>query len=112
MINKANCDDPKSCIFCTHFITFPSSDEIRKLLSLKYLIENVAYDRAENDISYEDKMRPWLERIETIFNLMKKKYPESKEIIDYISIEVYEEGLLSPYWLDWIIDLDELGKLS
>ena len=57
-------------------------------------------------------MRPWLERIETIFNLMKKKYPESKEIIDYISIEVYEEGLLSPYWLDWIIDLDELGKLS
>jgi hypothetical protein len=111
-IIKANCDDPKSCIFCTHFITFPSDNEIRKLLSLKYLIENVAYDRAENDISYENKMRPWIERIETIFNLMKKKYPESIEIINHISIEVYQEGLLSPYWLDWLIDLDELGRFS
>lgn len=109
---KATCDDFKSCIFCVHFITFPSPDEIRKLLSLKYLIENVAYDRAKNDISYEDKMKPWITRIDIIFDLMKKKYPESQKIINDVLIEVYQEGLLSPYWLDWIIDLDELGRLS
>lgn len=109
---KANCDDFKSCIFCVHFITFPSSNEIRKLLSLKYLIENVAYTRAEDDTFYEDKMKPWIKRIETIFSSMTEKYPESQKIIDEVSLEVYQDGLLSSYWLDWIIDLDELGRLS
>ncbi|MFX4218561.1 hypothetical protein ACOL3B_06620 [Aliarcobacter butzleri] len=109
---KANCDDFKSCIFCVHFLTFPSSNEIRKLLSLKYLIENVAYNRTDDDILYEEKMKPWLKRIETILNTMIEKYPESQKIINDISVEVYQDGLLSSYWLDWIIDLEELGRLS
>lgn len=109
---KANCDDFKSCIFCGHFITFPSSNEIRKLLSLKYLIENVAYNRTNDDIFFEEKMKPWIKRIETIFNVMIEKHPKSEKIIDDVSLEVYQDGLLSPYWLDWVIDLEELGRLS
>lgn len=109
---KANCDDFKSCIFCRHFITFPSPNEIRKLLSLKYLIENVAYNRTNDDIFFDKKMKPWIKRIETIFNVMIEKYPESKKIIDDILLEVYQDGSLSPYWLDWVIDLNELGRLS
>ena len=57
-------------------------------------------------------MKPWIKRIETIFNVMIEKHPESQKIIDDVSLEVYQDGLLSSYWLDWVIDLDELGRLS
>lgn len=108
----ANCYDPKSCIFCNYFITFPEKEEIRKLISLKYIIENIAYDRAEDESFYEETMTPWLKRIQAILDEMIKKEPFINQTINVIQIEVYNDGLLSPYWLDWIKDLDELGRLS
>ncbi|MFW2516902.1 hypothetical protein, partial [Aliarcobacter butzleri] len=66
----------------------------------------------DDDILYEEKMKPWLKRIETILNTMIEKYPESQKIINDISVEVYQDGLLSSYWLDWLIDLEDLGRLS
>ncbi len=57
-------------------------------------------------------MKPWIKRIDTIFSDMIERCPESKKIIDDILLEVYQDGSLSPYWLDWVIDLNELGRLS
>lgn len=109
---NANCNDSKTCIFCKHFITFPEQEEIRKLLSLQYIIENIAYDKAEDESFYEEKMTPWINRIQAIFNEMIKKEPSIKQTITTTKIEVYNDGLLSPYWLDWIKDLDELERLA
>lgn len=109
---NANCNDSKTCIFCEHFITFPGKEEVRKLLSLQYVIENIAYDRAEGESFYEKEMKPWLKRIKVVLEKMIEKEPSIKTTIDDTKIEVYSEGLLSVYWLDWIEDLDELERLS
>jgi hypothetical protein len=109
---NANCLDQKTCIFCIHYITFPEPEEIRKLLSLHYLIENTAYDRTEDEAFYEKEMKPWLKRIEVILNQMVEEEPKAEEMIKMMKIEVYEDSLLSPYWLDWVVDLDELGRFA
>jgi hypothetical protein len=109
---KADCLDQKSCIFCVHYVTFPESEEIRKLLSLKYLIENVAYDRTEDEAFYEKEMKPWLIRIEVILDAMVEKEPKAEAMIERVWKEVHEEGLLSPYWLEWVGLLDELGRFE
>ena len=109
---EADCNDPKTCIFCEYFISFPEIEEVRKLLSLQYLIENTAYERSKSEVFYEKIMNPWLKRINVILDQMKEQNPTAKGMIHDVDKEVKEEGLLSPYWLDWVKDLDELGKFS
>jgi hypothetical protein len=109
---KADCNDPKSCIFCSHYVTFPEPEYIRKLLSLQYLIENTAYDRTESEDFYNKEMGPWLKRIESILNFMEEKEPRAKQMIEDITSEVYEDGLLSPYWLFWVELFEDLGRFA
>lgn len=109
---KADCNDPKSCIFCLHYVTFPEPEYIRKLLSLQYLIENTAYDRAESEDFYNNEMEPWLKRIKVILVSMEKKEPQAKNMIEDITSEVYEDGLLSPYWLFWVEIFEDLGRFA
>jgi len=109
---KADCYDPKSCIFCLHYVTFPEPDYIRKLLSLQYLIENTAYDRAESEDFYEKEMKPWLTRINVILNKMIEKEPKAEQMKEKVTAEVYEEGLLSPYWLYWVDMFEDLGRFA
>lgn len=105
----ANCKDLKSCLFCEHFKTFPEPEYIRKLLSLKYIIENVSYDRAPSDDFFEKAMSPWLVRIEAIFEAMKEKEPQAGEWVKEIEAEV-NAGALSPYWMFWLETYEELGR--
>jgi len=96
---EVKCIDQRSCIFCIHFKTFPEPEYIRKLISLQYIIENLAYTNAPSDDYYEKEMTPWLKRIDALLNHIKKREPKSEEMIEQISHEVFSDGLLSPYWL-------------
>ena len=106
---EANCKDLKSCLFCEHFKTFPEPEYIRKLLSLKYIIENISYDRAPSDDFFEKAMGPWLVRIETIFDAMKEKEPKAGEWVEEIEADV-NAGALSPYWMLWSETYEEIGR--
>lgn len=96
---ESKCEDQRSCIFCIYFKTFPEPESIRKLISLKYIIVNKAYDNASSDEYYEKEMRPWLDRIAGLLNYMIQMEPASEQIIESINDEVFGDGLLSPYWL-------------
>ena len=109
---KADCNDPKSCIFCLHYVTFAEPEYIRKLLSLQYLIENTSYDRTGNEDFYNTEMKPWLKRIDVILKLMVKKEPKATQMLENITSEVYEDGLLSNYWLFWVEMFEDLGRFA
>jgi len=96
---EAKCEDQRSCIFCTYFKTFPEPESVRKLISLKYIIENKAYDNAPSDEYYEKEMGPWLDRIDALLNHMKAVEKKADQMIEQITDEVFSDGLLSPYWL-------------
>lgn len=109
---QADCNDQKSCIFCEHFRTHPEREQIRKLQSLKYIIKNIAYPRANDDKHYDEAMGPWLVRIDALFTEMNKQTPGVDIIIEEIGLEVFDEGMLSPYWLDWVQLLEDLGRFA
>ena len=109
---KADCNDPKSCIFCEHFRTNPEREQIRKLQSVKYIIKNIAYPRAKDDQHYEDAMGPWLMRIDSLFKAMIEMEPEANVTIKEVEAEVFDEGMLSPYWFEWIQLLENLGRFA
>ncbi|HQS67493.1 MAG TPA: hypothetical protein PLM93_09960 [Sulfuricurvum sp.] len=109
---QADCNDQKSCIFCIHFRTYPEKEQIRKLQSLKYIIKNIAYPRAEDDKHYNEAMGPWLIRIDALFSVMNEEEYGAYKIIEEVGTEVFDEGMLSPYWLDWVQLFEDLGRFA
>lgn len=101
-----DCNDLKTCIFCEFFKTHPEKEEIRKLYSLEYIINEIALQRAISQEHYNGQMEPWLTRIDALLNEMKILDPMCIDIIDIVRAEVYNEQQLTPYWT-YMLDIFE-----
>lgn len=109
---KPDCNDPRTCIFCLHYRTHPEKSEIRKLLSLEYVIKEVSLPRASDQKQYDRVMEPWLRRIKDLTTAMEERDPAAKEQITLIRKEVFEDFELTSYWYEWLKLFDDLGAIS
>lgn len=103
-----DCSDPKSCLFCIHYRTHPEKEEIRKLLSIEYIIKEISLPRAESQEHYNKAMKPWLDRIDALCIAMIGIDCKAEALIEELRHEVFYEGMLTPYWLNWMEMLEEL----
>lgn len=106
------CTDPKSCLWCIHYRIHIEEEDIRKLMSIKYIIEEISLPRSEDLEHYNSVMNPWINRIKSLCHEMIEKDNNIEKAIDRIWKEVRYEGLLTPYWLRWLDMLDDLERLS
>lgn len=111
IIVEPECMDQKSCLWCIHYKIHNNEEDIRKLMSLKYIIIEVSLSRAENKEHYNEVMNPWLDRIDSICKEIISFDSNAELLIDNIWKEVKYEGKLSSYWLRWLNLLDDLGVL-
>ena len=102
----------RSCLWCVHFKTHAEREEIRKLLSVKYIIKEISFPRAETQTQYDETMEPWLTRIDEFLDAMREKDSETDSIINEVWHEIKFEGVLTPYWLNWMEMLDDLGRFA
>lgn len=109
---EPECMDQKSCLWCVHYKIHNNEEDIRKLMSVKYIVTEISLSRAENKEHYKKVINPWLNRIETICKEMISLDSNSKLLINKIWKEVKYEGKLTSYWLRWLDLLDELGVLK
>ncbi|MEN8320005.1 hypothetical protein [Acinetobacter junii] len=101
-ITTLECKNPKSCLFCDSYVVFLNKEDIRKLISLKFVLE------FNNQIK-EEKIRI-IYRIDEILNFIVEKNHNLKEAIYTITEEV-NEGFLDEYWnnhLNMLIEMDSL----
>lgn len=98
-LEKPNCSNPSSCLFCENYVVHSDKDDIRKLMSLKKIL-NISEKTDESLIVTK--------RINEIFKILIEKYPETKG--DFISVaNSVELGEFDEYWQDHLNLLLELG---
>ena len=91
-----------------HYRTHPEKEEIRKLLSIEYIIKEISLPRSESQEHYNKAMQPWLERIDALCVAMIGIDHKAETLIEEVRHEVFYEGMLTPYWLTWMEMLEEL----
>ncbi|WP_111811618.1 hypothetical protein [Acinetobacter soli] len=96
------CNNPKSCLYCKSFTLHLNKLDIKKLLSLKFILEYSPQIKNE-------KIR-LIYRINEIIDYIKINYPFTKQLILEISNEV-NEGYLDAYWdnhLTMLVDIEDI----
>lgn len=105
-----NCGSHEGCLFCSKYRIHADDKDIRKLLSLKYLIihsQNLAASQEHFDSVYN----PVLARIEGLLDHIGDKKPNCLPLIQEIREEVFEQEMLSEYWYRKLELLGNLGLL-
>lgn len=104
------CGDQKSCLFCSKYRVHGDEFDIRKLLSIQYLVlqsEHLAYSAEHFKNAYE----LLLARIDTILCQIKELGEEQVKMINDVKKQVFEKEELSGYWYRKLELLNALGVL-
>lgn len=106
---KPDCQNKMTCLFCTYYRIKAVEEEIRKVLSMEYVINRHSILHARSQAHFDTVMGPILERIKLLFETMKNKYPKTEGVIANVRNDVYENQNLHWYWQARLELLWELG---
>lgn len=103
-----NCKTQYGCLYCEHYICHADEEDIEKLLSLKYVLDAVRgmaeeYQRADN------LFRGLCLRVEAVLARIENLYPDLTKRIEEIRKDVFELGLLTPFWELRLSRYEEMG---
>lgn len=90
-----SCGDPETCLFCEFYAVHADEDDIRRLLSLRYLIQAIKGQQPHDH--WEAKFGPIIHRIDEVLSAIKQTNCTIEETISRICDEV-ESGALDPFW--------------
>jgi hypothetical protein len=103
-----DCGNHEGCLFCSKYRIHADETDIRKLLSVKYLVmqsQNMSVSQEHFDSVYKSV----LTRIEDLLEHIGDKNAECLTLIKNIRKEVFEQELLSEYWYRKLELLSDLG---
>jgi len=106
---KPDCQKKMTCLFCTHYRIKPITEEIRKVLSMEYVINRHSILHARSQAQFDSVMKPILDRIKLLLEAIKNKHPEIECVITKVEHDVYENQNLHWYWEKRLEQLWELG---
>jgi hypothetical protein len=109
MAPKPSCGDPETCLFCTFYAVHADDDDIRRLLSLRYLI--TAINGQQPHDHWITKFGPTIHRLDEVLIAIKEKNSTAEETITRIRNEV-ESGALDPFWAIHFDTLVYVGAVS
>ncbi|WP_257171377.1 hypothetical protein [Colwellia sp. M166] len=105
-----SCGNHEGCLFCNKYRVHADEADIRKLLSVKYLIIQSQTSSASQE-HFDSVYKQILTRIEDLLGFIGDKKPDCLTIIKNVRKEVFEQELLSEYWYRKLELLEELGLL-
>ena len=94
---EANCKSPEGCLFCNQYTIIADAIDIRKLLSIKYVITETR-SLSHSDTHYNELFSDVLNRITSILEALRNKNTKIKSLVNSIEREVTIDEKLSPYW--------------
>jgi len=105
-----DCADQKSCLFCNKYKLHGDEIDIRKLLSIKYLI--LQSKHLANSIEhFQNVYDLMLARIDDLLSQIKCLGEDQTTLVHEVKQQVFEEEMLSDYWYQKLELLNELGVL-
>lgn len=106
---EPNCRVKETCIFCEHYAAHSDGEDLRKLLSLRYMA-NLLRDEMPID-SWVNKWGPVLHRVDEIIDSILENSPSLKN--EYLGIKKsVDNGYLDDFWLMHLETLYYVGIVS
>lgn len=108
---KIDCKQKEGCLFCEQYACHVDEKDIRKLLSLKYVIyecKYVSYDEEHFNSIY----KVVLDRIKSILEILSSHNLSAKKLILQIKEDVFENENLDSYWEYKLKSLIDMGILK
>lgn len=107
----AGCDSKEGCLFCENYRIHIDKEDINKLFSLKYIINECRYI-AKDEVHFNSIYGVVLNRINNIFEMIVSKKIMAKEQVSIIQNDVFDNENLHPYWEHKLNLLLSLGVLK
>lgn len=107
---KVDCYQEEGCLFCKHYIVHADEEDIRKLFSLKFIIDATINISKDTD-HFNALFKTVKARINNIIEHISIHYPHLQKNIQHIENDVNENENLSPYWEKKMFYLYEQGVL-
>ncbi|MDX2367985.1 MAG: hypothetical protein QNK36_06210 [Colwellia sp.] len=107
---EVNCKPGEGCLFCDKYALHADEIDMRKLLSLSYIIKQLeinAVSKAHFNSVYGETMR----RINIWLDLITEQNSELTAVRQRVTKEVDEHEQLTPYWYHKLEMLEKLGVL-
>lgn len=105
-----DCSKSESCLFCSKYVVHSDEKDIRKLLSLKYLIEQTEA-LAVSKVHFNEISTDVLKQIDSYIERITSLNTDLVDVTKRVTKEVYEDENLSPYFLKKLELLEQLGVL-
>lgn len=107
---EPNCRTQYGCLYCEHYACHADAEDVRKLLCLKYVIKALR-EQADDFEAADDLFQGLCLRVEGLLRRMVEVYPEMTNTITKIHEEVFELGILTPFWESRLRRYEEMGIL-
>lgn len=103
------CGVPETCLFCKFYAVHADDQDIRRLLSLRYLIQSIRHKQPIDH--WQSKFGPTLHRIDEVLSAMQNANDSIEATINCVSDEV-ESGDLDLFWSIHFDTLVTVGAVS
>jgi integrase len=103
-----DCRKSEGCLMCDKFMVVADEQGVRKLISCQFCIESTSHFSADAG-HFESLYGDVLSRINELLTYIKEAVPHGDDLVQKIKQEVYEQGMLDPYWELKYEQLLELG---
>ncbi len=102
---KPDCKEIEGCLFCKRHAVKADEEDVRKLASCAYVIEQAHYFPGA-----ESHFQPTLSLIDEYLSEIKEVLGTS-DMVDRVTTDVYQNGNLDPYWRSKLALLDSIGVI-
>lgn len=104
---KTDCTTGEGCLFCENYRIHSDDIDVRKLFSMKYVINSTQY-QSKNKTQFDRIFIPVIKRIDYFIAEIENIDSKTKKMVKKINDEVFLDGLLDPYWDTKLDSLEQL----
>lgn len=107
---EPDCKKQFGCLFCSKYIIHADRDDIHKILSVRYVIEQVL--KMSTDTQRTEKLlRVLCVRIDYLIERLQNYSVKTKMLIDKLYVDVFEYGDLTTFWSFRLERYAEMGMI-
>ncbi|EOG6155168.1 hypothetical protein ACLIOE_003392 [Vibrio parahaemolyticus] len=104
---KPDCKKQYGCLFCSKYLIHADKNDIQKLFSVKFVIEQVL--NISHDVNAEKLLREVIVRIDYLIERLMAFSTETNRLVNSIRVDVFDYGELTPFWLHRLHRYEDMG---
>lgn len=110
-VAEPSCSNFITCLFCEHFVAHATSNDVRKLLSLRYFLMEIRSQSISAE-EFEKLNGATLQKVNYIIERLRNTSSEFSAAADLIESEVFASEILTDYWAALLNNLVRVGAMK